>query len=33
MQAVVGEPFSGKDWTFELKYDGIRALAYGDRSA
>jgi bifunctional non-homologous end joining protein LigD len=32
MQAVLGEPFSHDEWTFELKYDGIRALAYGQES-
>ena len=26
----VKEPFDGPDWEFELKLDGIRALAYID---
>jgi len=24
------KPFSGKDWIFELKWDGFRAIAYVD---
>jgi len=26
----VSKPFSGKDWVFELKWDGFRAIAYVD---
>jgi ATP-dependent DNA ligase len=26
--AVLGQPFDHRDWLFELKYDGFRALAY-----
>jgi bifunctional non-homologous end joining protein LigD len=26
--AVLGQPFDHRDWVFELKYDGFRALAY-----
>jgi bifunctional non-homologous end joining protein LigD len=26
----VSKPFSGKDWIFELKWDGFRAIAYVD---
>jgi bifunctional non-homologous end joining protein LigD len=26
----VREPFDHRDWIFELKYDGFRALAYLD---
>lgn len=29
MRAVLGEPFTDPAFTFELKYDGMRALAYG----
>jgi hypothetical protein len=28
--AVLGQPFDHRDWLFELKYDGYRALAYGE---
>ena len=24
----VSKPFSGKDWIFEIKWDGFRAIAY-----
>ncbi len=27
---VAAEPFSGKDWVFEVKWDGFRAIAYVD---
>ena len=26
----VSKPFSGKDWVFEIKWDGFRAIAYVD---
>lgn len=26
----VSKPFSGKDWIFEIKWDGFRAIAYVD---
>jgi bifunctional non-homologous end joining protein LigD len=26
--AVLGQPFDHRDWVYELKYDGFRALAY-----
>ncbi len=25
---VAGQPFSGKDWVFEIKWDGFRAISY-----
>ncbi len=27
---LVSKPFSGKDWIFELKWDGFRDIAYFD---
>jgi bifunctional non-homologous end joining protein LigD len=27
---VAGEAFSGKNWIFEVKWDGFRAIAYVD---
>ena len=26
----ISKPFSGKDWIFEIKWDGFRAIAYVD---
>jgi bifunctional non-homologous end joining protein LigD len=26
----VSKPFSGKDWVFEIKWEGFRAIAYED---
>jgi bifunctional non-homologous end joining protein LigD len=34
MLATLAEkPFSGKDWLFEVKYDGVRVLAHRHRDA
>jgi bifunctional non-homologous end joining protein LigD len=29
---LISKPFSGKDWVFETKWDGFRAIAYIDGS-
>jgi ATP-dependent DNA ligase len=29
--AVAREPFDHRDWVYEVKWDGLRALAYIDR--
>jgi bifunctional non-homologous end joining protein LigD len=28
----IPKPFSGKDWIFEIKWDGFRAIAYVDNN-
>jgi bifunctional non-homologous end joining protein LigD len=31
LATLIDEPFDGKDWLYEVKFDGYRALAYIDR--
>ena len=28
LASLISQPFDGKDWLFEVKWDGVRAIAF-----